>query len=156
MKIYDELDFNVVVGKNGDSYDRFLVRVGEIKESLKIIRQVIDKMPKGDIKIDDQKLTPPKRADIKDSMEALIHHFKYFSEGFSVPAGETYTAVEVPGGEFGVYMVSDGTNKPYRVKLRVTGLPHLQAIKHIAKGYMLADIVAIMGGMDYVFGEIDR
>lgn len=155
-EIYDELDFDVVTAKTGDSYDRFLLRTGEIAQSLKIIRQVVKMMPEGPVKVDDSHISPPKRSRMKSSMEELINHFKYFSEGFHVPAGETYTAVEVPSGEFGVYMISDGSNKPYRVKLRVTGFSHLQSIMHIGKGHMLADAVGIMGVLDIVFGEIDR
>lgn len=155
-EIYDELDFDVVTGSTGDTYDRFLVRVGEIAQSLKIIRQVIKMIPEGPVKVEDHRISPPPRDRIKNSMEELIHHFKYFSEGFHVPAGETYTAVEVPSGEFGVYMVSDGSNKPYRVKLRVTGFAHLQSVVHVAKNHMLADAVGIMGILDIVFGEIDR
>ncbi len=155
-EIYEKLDFDIPVGKTGDTYDRFLVRVEEIAQTLKIIRQVVDNMPKGPVKVDDYKLTPPPRALIKSSMEELIHHFKLFSEGYNVPKGETYSAVEVPSGEFGVYLVSDGSNKPYRVKFRVTGFAHLQSMAHILKHHMLADAVAIMGGIDIVFGEIDR
>ncbi len=155
-EIYDQLDFDVVIGKTGDTFDRFLVRVGEIAQTLNIIRQVVDKMPKGDVKVNDYKFTPPPRGLIKTSMEELIHHFKLFSEGYNVPKGETYSAVEVPAGEFGVYLVSDGSNKPYRVKFRVTGFAHLQSMAHVLKHHMLADAVAIMGAIDIVFGEIDR
>ncbi len=155
-EIYDQLDFDIVVGKTGDTFDRFLVRVGEIAQTLNIIRQIVDKMPQGEVKVNDYKFTPPPRALIKTSMEELIHHFKLFSEGYNVPKGETYTAVEVPAGEFGVYLVSDGSNKPYRVKFRVTGFAHLQSMAHVLKHHMLADAVAIMGAIDIVFGEIDR
>ncbi len=155
-EIYDKLDFNVIVGTYGDSYDRFLVRVKEVYESIKIIRQCIIMMPFGACKVDNHKFSPPPRASMKESMEALIHHFKFFSEGFSVPRGEVYIAVETPTGEFGVYLVSDGGNKPYRVKLRSNGLAHLQAIKHVGVNYQLADLPSILGSFDVIFGEIDR
>lgn len=155
-EIYDKLDFDIPVGTHGDSYDRYLVRVKEVYESIKIIRQCINDIPKGLVKIDNYKLSPPPRAKMKESMEALIHHFKFYSQGFSVPKGETYVATETPSGEFGVHLIADGTNRPYRVKLRSNGLPHLQSIKHIAQGYQLADVVAILGSFDVVFGEIDR
>ena len=153
---YAEMDFDIPVGKNGDCYDRYLVRVEEMRQSLKIIRQAIEKMPEGPVSVDDRKVTPPPRAEMKQSMEALIHHFKLYTEGYHVPAGETYTAVEAPKGEFGVYIVSDGTNRPYRCKIRAPGFAFLQAIDFVGKGHMLADIVAIIGSMDIVFGEIDR
>jgi len=154
---YDEFDFMVPVGKNGDCYDRYLCRMAEMRESVKIIHQAIAKLrvEKGDV-LARGKLTPPKRADMKTSMEALIHHFKLYTEGFHVPAGEVYAAVEAPKGEFGVYMVADGTNKPYRAKLRAPGFLHLQSMDYIAKGHQLADVAAIIGTMDVVFGEIDR
>ncbi|WP_370302945.1 NADH-quinone oxidoreductase subunit D [Pseudooceanicola sp.] len=156
---YDEFDFKVAVGKNGDCYDRYLVRMAEMRESTKIILQCIDKlrMPEnqGDV-LARGKLTPPNRAEMKTSMEALIHHFKLYTEGFRVPEGEVYAAVEAPKGEFGVYLVSDGTNRPYRAKLRAPGYAHLQSIDHIATGHQLADIAAIIGTLDIVFGEIDR
>lgn len=155
-EIYDELDFDVVVGTHGDSYDRFMVRALEVYESVKIIQQCIDNMPLGAIKIDNYKISAPLRADMKESMESMIHHFKFFSEGFSVPKGQVYSAVEVPGGEFGVYLVSQGLNKPYRVKLRAAGMPHLQALSYIGLDYQLADISAILGSLNVVFGEIDR
>ena len=141
---------------NGDCYDRYLVRVEEMRQSLKIIRQCIQAMPGGPASSVDRKVTPPPRGEMKRSMEALIHHFKLYTEGFHVPAGETYTAVEAPKGEFGVYLVSDGSNKPYRCKIRAPGFPHLAAMEFCSKGYMLADSVAILGSMDIVFGEIDR
>ncbi len=153
---YDDLVFDIPVGSRGDCYDRYLVRILEMRESLKIIEQCLSNMPTGPFKIDDQKFTPPTRAEMKKSMEALIHHFKLFTEGFHVPAGETYTAVEAPKGEFGVFLISDGTNKPYRCKIRAPGYPHLQVIEFISKGHMLADIVANIGSLDIVFGEIDR
>jgi len=154
--VYDKMDFDIPVGRNGDCYDRYLVRVEEMRQSLKIIRQCIQNMPGGPASSVDRKVTPPPRAEMKRSMEALIHHFKLYTEGFHVPAGETYTAVEAPKGEFGVYLVSDGSNKPYRCKIRAPGFPHLQAMEFCSKGYMLADSVAILGSMDIVFGEIDR
>ena len=155
-EVYDKLDFRVPVGKNGDCYDRYLVRMEEMRESLKIIRQCIDKMPEGDIKVQNFKFSPPKRADIKNDMESLIHHFKYFTEGFSVPAGEAYTAVESPKGELGVYLVADGSNKPYRCKIKSPGFTHLQSMEFLSKGHMLADVVSIIGTIDFVFGEVDR
>jgi len=154
--VYDKMDFDIPVGKAGDCYDRYLVRVEEMRQSLKIIRQCIQAMPGGPASSVDRKVTPPPRGEMKRSMEALIHHFKLYTEGFHVPAGETYTAVEAPKGEFGVYLVSDGSNKPYRCKIRAPGFPHLQAMEFCSKGYMLADSVAILGSMDIVFGEIDR
>ncbi len=154
---YDEFDFKIPVGKNGDCYDRYLCRMQEMRESTNIIRQAIAKLrvEKGDV-LARGKLTPPKRGEMKTSMEALIHHFKLYTEGFHVPAGEVYAAVEAPKGEFGVYMVADGTNKPYRAKLRAPGFLHLQSMDYIAKGHQLADVAAIIGTMDVVFGEIDR
>jgi NADH-quinone oxidoreductase subunit D len=154
--VYDKMDFDIPVGKNGDCYDRYLVRVEEMRQSLRIIEQCIQNMPGGPATSVDRKVTPPPRAEMKRSMEALIHHFKLYTEGFHVPAGETYTAVEAPKGEFGVYLVSDGSNKPYRCKIRAPGFAHLQAMEFCSKGYMLADSVAILGSMDIVFGEIDR
>ena len=154
--VYDRMDFDIPIGKNGDCYDRYLVRIEEMRQSLKIIRQCCEQMPDGPYTADDRKIVPPRRAEMKNSMEALIHHFKLYTEGFRVPPGETYTAVEAPKGEFGVYLVSDGTNKPYRCKIRATGFAHLQAMDYICRGHMLADSVAILGSMDIVFGEIDR
>jgi NADH-quinone oxidoreductase subunit D len=154
--VYDKMEFDIPVGKNGDCYDRYLVRVEEMRQSLKIVRQCIQQMPGGPASSNDRKVTPPPRAEMKRSMEALIHHFKLYTEGFHVPAGETYTAVEAPKGEFGVYLVSDGSNKPYRCKIRAPGFAHLAAMEFCSKGYMLADSVAILGSMDIVFGEIDR
>jgi NADH-quinone oxidoreductase subunit D len=153
---YAEVDFQVPVGRNGDCYDRYLVRLMEMRESVKIIRQCLAKMPEGPIKLQDNKISPPPRREMKRSMEALIHHFKLYTEGFHVPAGATYTATESPKGEFGVYLVADGTNKPYRCKIRPTGFAFLQAMEHLAKRHMLADAVAIIGSVDIVFGEIDR
>ena len=153
---YDKINFNVPVGTNGDCYDRYLVRVGEMRESLKIIHQCLNKIPEGSIKLDDHKITPPSRAHIKQSMEALIHHFKLHTEGIIVPAGETYTATEAPKGEFGIYLISNGTNRPYRCKIKAPGFGHLQALDFMAKGHMIADVVTIIGTQDIVFGEVDR
>ncbi|MDD8022765.1 MAG: NADH-quinone oxidoreductase subunit D [Paracoccaceae bacterium] len=156
---YDEFDFKVAIGKNGDCYDRYLVRMAEMRESTRIVHQAIAKLRapegKGDV-LARGKMTPPKRGEMKTSMEALIHHFKLYTEGFKVPAGEVYAAVEAPKGEFGVYLVSDGSNKPYRAKIRAPGYPHLQSMDHVAKGHQLADVSAIIGTMDIVFGEVDR
>lgn len=154
--VYDRMQFDIPIGKNGDCYDRYLVRMAELKQSLRIINQCIEQMPSGPVTSDDRKIVPPKRAEMKQSMEALIHHFKLYTEGFHVPSGETYAAVEAPKGEFGVYLVSDGSNKPYRCKIRAPGFAHLQAMDFVSKGHMLADAVAILGSMDIVFGEIDR
>jgi NADH-quinone oxidoreductase subunit D len=154
--VYDRMDFDIPVGRNGDCYDRYLVRVEEMRQSLKIVRQCCEQMPGGLHCSDDRKIVPPKRGEMKHSMEALIHHFKLYTEGFHVPEGETYTAVEAPKGEFGVYLVSDGTNKPYRCKIRAPGFAHLQAMDVMSRGHMLADSVAILGSMDIVFGEVDR
>jgi NADH-quinone oxidoreductase subunit D len=154
--VYGELDFNVPVTYNGDCYDRYLVRVAEIYESISLIKQCIEKMPTGPIKSNDRKISAPPRAEIHESMEALIHHFKLYSEGYHVPSGEVYAAVEAPKGEFGVYLYSDGSNKPYRCRLRAPGFAHLQAFDLMSKGHMLADVVTIIGSLDVVFGEIDR
>jgi len=156
---YDEFDFKIPVGKNGDCYDRYLCRMAEMRESTSIIRQAIAKLREPAGKTDvlaRGKITPPKRGEMKTSMEALIHHFKLYTEGFHVPAGEVYAAVEAPKGEFGVYLVADGTNKPYRAKIRAPGFLHLQSMDYICKGHQLADVSAIIGTMDVVFGEIDR
>ncbi|WPX95931.1 NADH-quinone oxidoreductase subunit D [Candidatus Bandiella euplotis] len=153
---YEKLDFQIPIGKNGDCYDRYLVRMAEMKESIKIIKQCMQSMPKGDVHTSDKKIAPPNRRDMKSSMEAMINHFKLFTEGYNVPPGETYTAVEAPKGEFGVYLVADGSNKPYRCHIRAPGFAHLQALEFMSKGHMLADIVANIGSMDIVFGEIDR
>ena len=155
-EMYDQVEFQVAVGRNGDCYDRYLCRVAEMRESLKIIVQCLAKMKPGPVKVQDRKVTPPSRSEMKRSMEALIHHFKLYTEGFHVPAGATYTAVEAPKGEFGVYLVADGTNRPYRCKIRATGFAHLQATETMSKRHMLADAVAIIGSLDIVFGEIDR
>jgi NADH-quinone oxidoreductase subunit D len=154
--VYAEMDFDVPIGTTGDCYARYLVRVEEMRQSCKIMKQAIEKMPKGPVMVDDLKITPPPRADMKTSMEALIHHFKLYTEGYHVPAGETYTVVEAPKGEFGVYLVADGSNKPYRCHIRAPGFAHLQGLDFMSRGHMLADAVAIIGSMDVVFGEIDR
>lgn len=155
-EVYNELEFKIPVGKNGDNYDRYICRMEEMKESIKIMRQCIEMMPKGEVLVAGSKVAPPRRAEMKNSMEALIHHFKLYTEGFHVPAGEIYAAVEAPKGEFGVYLVADGTNRPYRAKLRAASFPHLAAMDHLSKGHMLADVSAILGSLDVVFGEIDR
>jgi NADH-quinone oxidoreductase subunit D len=157
---YSELDFDIPIGKNGDCYDRYLIRMEEMRQSLKIMQQCVTKLSsaegKGPVSSKDGKVVPPKRGEMKRSMEALIHHFKLYTEGFHVPAGEVYAAVEAPKGEFGVYLVSDGTNKPYRCKIRAPGFAHLQAMDFMNRGHMLADVSAILGSLDIVFGEVDR
>jgi NADH-quinone oxidoreductase subunit D len=153
---YNRVEFDVPVGKTGDCFARYLVRMEEMRQSLAIMRQCINDMPSGPVTVDDHKIVPPSRAEMKHSMEALIHHFKLYTEGYHVPAGETYTAVEAPKGEFGVYVVSDGTNRPYRCKIRAPGFAHLQGLDFLSKGHMLADLVSIIGSLDIVFGEIDR
>ncbi len=153
---YEDFDFDIPVGKTGDCYARYLVRMEEMRQSLRIMKQAIENMPEGACKSEDYKVSPPPRAEMKSSMEAMIHHFKLYSEGFHVPAGETYTAVEAPKGEFGVYLVSDGTNRPYRCHIRAPGFPHLQALEFLSKGHQLADCVSVIGSLDIVFGEIDR
>jgi NADH-quinone oxidoreductase subunit D len=157
---YPEMDFDIPVGKNGDCYDRYCIRMEEMRQSVKIMKQCITKLREpegqGPVVIDDNKITPPRRGEMKKSMEALIHHFKLYTEGFHVPAGEVYAAVEAPKGEFGVYLVSDGTNKPYKCKIRAPGFAHLQAMDFLCRGHMLADVSAILGSLDIVFGEVDR
>ncbi|MGN6210707.1 NADH-quinone oxidoreductase subunit D [Asticcacaulis sp.] len=155
---YDELEFDIPLGKNGDCWDRYLCRVEEMRQSVKIMLQCIDKLKvtPGPVLSTDHKVTPPRRAEMKNSMEALIHHFKLYTEGFKTPEGEVYACVEAPKGEFGVYLVSDGTNKPYRCKIRAPGFPHLQAMDWLNRGHLLADVSAILGSLDIVFGEIDR
>ncbi len=157
---YPEMEFDVPVGKNGDNYDRYLIRMIEMRQATRIMKQCVEKLSSaengGPVSIVDNKIVPPKRANMKRSMEALIHHFKLYTEGFHVPAGEVYAAVEAPKGEFGVYLVSDGTNKPYRCKIRAPGFAHLQAMDYICRGHMLADISAVLGSLDIVFGEVDR
>jgi NADH-quinone oxidoreductase subunit D len=154
--VYAKMDFEVPVGTRGDCYDRFMVRVEEVRQSARIMKQCLAEMPSGPVASDDRKVVPPKRAEMKQSMEALIHHFKLYTEGFHVPAGEVYVATESPKGEFGVYLVSDGSNKPYRCKIRPTAFSHLQAMDFMAKGHMLPDVTAIIGAIDVVFGECDR
>ena len=153
---YENYAFEIPIGKHGDCYDRYLIRIVEMRECVKIMRQAIEMMPAGPVKTLDGKIAPPRRSEMKRSMEALIHHFKLYTEGYNVPEGETYTAVEAPKGEFGVYLVADGTNRPYRCKIRAPGFAHLQALDFLSKGHMLADIVANIGSIDIVFGEIDR
>ncbi len=153
---YELMEFNIPVGKNGDCYDRYLCRIEEMKESVKIINQCLANLPRGPIKSMDGKITPPSKKEIKNSMEALIHHFKLFTEGYRVDEDEIYTAVEAPKGEFGVYLISDGSNKPYKCKIRAPGFSHLQAMDYLIKGHMLADVPALLGSMDIVFGEVDR
>ena len=155
-EVYDQLDFDIPVGTRGDSYDRYLIRVEEMRQSLRLIIQCLNQMPEGLVKTDDKKITPPSRAHMKESMEALIHHFKVYTEGFHVPQGSTYTALEAPKGEFGVYLVSDGSSKPYRCKIRAPGFFHLQGLEMMSKDHMLADVVTIIGTQDIVFGEVDR
>jgi len=154
--VYDKLDFDIPLGKKGDCYDRYCIRIEEMRQSLRIILQCINNMPKGSIKTEDHKIFPPSRSNFKYSIESLIHHFKLYSEGFKVPKGEAYCAVEHPKGEFGVYIVSDNSNKPYRCKIKAPGFVHLQAIDFLTKGHLLADVVTIIGTLDVVFGEIDR
>ncbi|UCH74660.1 MAG: NADH-quinone oxidoreductase subunit D [Rhodospirillales bacterium] len=153
---YADMDFDIPIGKHGDVYSRYMVRIAEMRQSLRIVKQAIENMPDGPVMTEDGKVAPPKRSEMKSSMEALIHHFKLYTEGFHVPAGETYTAVEAPKGEFAVYLVSDGTNRPYRCKIRAPGFAHLQAMNFMCKGHMLADSVSVLGSIDPVFGEIDR
>ena len=153
---YNEFDFKIPVGKNGDCYDRYLCRIEEMKESISIMKQALQKIPEGPVMTADTKVGPPKRKEMKMSMEALINHFKLYTEGYHVPKGEVYAAVEAPKGEFGVYLVSDGSNKPYRCKIKAPGFTHLQAMNYMIKGHMLADVPAVLGSMDIVFGEVDR
>ena len=153
---YDKFEFKIPVGKNGDCYDRYLCRIAEMRESIKIINQCLISMPKGPIKSTDGKITPPPKKEIKESMEALIHHFKLFTEGYRVDKDELYTAVEAPKGEFGIYLVSDGSSKPYKCKIRAPGFSHLASIDYLIKGHMLADVPAVLGSLDIVFGEVDR
>ncbi|MDH3848595.1 MAG: NADH-quinone oxidoreductase subunit D [Gammaproteobacteria bacterium] len=157
-EVYDQMDFDIPVGVNGDCYDRYLVRVEELRQSNRIIRQCVDWLRNnpGPVMIDDRKVVAPKRVEMKDDMESLIHHFKLFTEGYCVPEGEAYAAVEHPKGEFGVYLVSDGANKPYRLKIRAPGFVHLSAMAEMVEGHMLADVVAVIGTQDIVFGEVDR
>jgi len=154
--VYDRMDFDIPVGKTGDCFDRYVLRFEEMRQSLRIMRQCLEQMPKGPVMTGDRKIAPPRRAEMKRSMEALIHHFKLYTEGYKVPEGEVYAAVEAPKGEFGVYLVSDGTNKPYRCKIRAPSFVHLQAMDMMLRGHMLADVVAVLGSIDVVFGEVDR
>ncbi len=155
-EIYDELDFDIPVGVNGDCYDRYLIRVEEMRQSVKIIEQCIAKIEAGPVCVDDKRISPPKKSDAKENMEDLINHFKLFTEGYNVPAGQCYVAVEAPKGEFGVYLVSDGSNKPYRCHIRASGFAHLQGLEFMVKGHVLADVVAGISTLDIVFGEVDR
>jgi NADH-quinone oxidoreductase subunit D len=157
-EVYDRMDFDIPIGTHGDCYDRYLVRIEEMRQSNRIIKQCVDWLRNnpGPVMVDDHKITPPRREEMKADMEALIHHFKLFTEGYCVPPGEVYSAVEHPKGEFGIYLISDGANKPYRVKIRAAGFAHLSAINEMVKGHMLADVVAVIGTQDIVFGEIDR
>ncbi|XP_054035163.1 NADH dehydrogenase [ubiquinone] iron-sulfur protein 2, mitochondrial [Dryobates pubescens] len=154
--VYEQLEFDVPIGSHGDCYDRYLCRVEEMRQSLRIIHQCLNRMPPGEIKVDDAKVSPPKRAEMKTSMESLIHHFKLYTEGYQVPPGATYTAIEAPKGEFGVYLVSDGSSRPYRCKIKAPGFAHLAGLDRMSQGHMLADVVAIIGTQDIVFGEVDR
>ena len=154
--VYDRMDFDIPVGKNGDCYDRYLLRMEEMRQSLRIVAQCAEAMPGGPVVVEDGKIAPPTRAGMKQSMEELIHHFKLYTEGYRVPAGETYTAVEAPKGEFGVYIVADGSNRPYRCKIRAPGFAHLQGLDFMTRGHQLADLVACIATLDIVFGEIDR
>lgn len=154
--VYEKMDFDVPVGKTGDCYARYLVRMEEMRQSLKIMRQCLKELPDGPVKMNDYKVSPPPRAEMKSSMEAMIHHFKLYTEGYHVPEGETYCAVEAPKGEFAVFLVSDGSNRPYRCHIRAPGFAHLQGLDFMSKGHQLADVVANIGSMDVVFGEIDR
>ena len=155
-EIYGELDFDIPIGKNGDSYDRYLIRVQEMYESIKIIEQCLAKIPDGEVVTDDKRVAPPKREDMKNSMESLINHFKLYTEGYHVPAGEFYGCVEAPKGEFGVYLISDGSNKPHRCRVRAPGFAHLQGLEFMVKGNLLADVVTVISTQDIVFGEVDR
>ena len=155
-EVYDHFDFKIPTGSNGDCYDRYLIRIFEMKESLKIIEECLNNIPSGIVKTSDNKITPPSRKDIKQSMESLIHHFKIYTQSFVVPANEVYVASEAPKGEFGVYLVSNNTNRPYRCKIKAPGFAHLQALDHMSKGHLIADVVTIIGTQDIVFGEVDR
>lgn len=155
-EIYDRLDFNIPVGRNGDCYDRYLLRIEEMRQSLIIVQQCLVEIQPGLIKVDDKKITPPSRANMKFSMESLIHHFKLYTEGYSLPVASVYSVVEAPKGEFGLYIVSDGSNRPYRCRIKAPGFLHLQSLDYMSKGHMIADVVTIVGTQDIVFGEIDR
>jgi NADH dehydrogenase (ubiquinone) Fe-S protein 2 len=153
---YNKMTFQVPVGSNGDCYDRYLIRMEEMRQSLSIIEQCLNQMPEGFVKVDDRKISPPSRANMKFSMESLIHHFKLYSEGYNVPKGEAYAAIEAPKGEFGVFVASDGSAKPYRCRIKAPGFLHLQGLDFMSKGHMIADVVTIIGTQDIVFGEVDR
>jgi len=155
-EIYDKLKFAIPTGSNGDCYDRYLIRIFEMKQSLKIIEQCINNLPKGIIKTNNNKVTPPTRNEIKQSMESLIHHFKIYTQGMTIPTNETYVGTEAPKGEFGVFLISNNTNKPYRCKIKAPGFSHLQALNYMSKNSMIADVVTIIGTQDIVFGEVDR
>nr|MBA2628741.1 NADH-quinone oxidoreductase subunit D [Rickettsiaceae bacterium] len=155
-EVYDKMDFDIPIGKNGDCYDRYLVRIEEMYQSVKIIEQCIKGIPKGEVHSIDTKMIPPKRRHMKESMEAMIHHFKLYTEGYNVPKGEAYGYVEAPKGEFGVYLYSDGTNKPYRCRIKAPGFAHLQGLDFMTRGHLLADVVSVISSLDIVFGEIDR
>jgi len=155
-EIYDQLDFSLVLGKNGDCYDRYLVRIEEMRQSINIIKQCINKMPLGKIKVDDKKITPPARATMKSAMESIIGHFKYFTDGFSIEKGESYALVEAPKGEFATYLIANGSNRPYRLRIKAPGFLHLQALEYLTRDHYLADLVTNIGTLDLVFGEIDR
>jgi NADH dehydrogenase (ubiquinone) Fe-S protein 2 len=155
-EVYDKMVFDVPIGTNGDCYDRYLIRIEEMRQSIRIILQVLNEIPEGPIKLDDKKITNPNRIQLKNSMESLIHHFKYYSENITVNSGETFTVIEAPKGEYGVLLISNGTNKPYRCKIKSPGFAHLQALNFMSKNHMIADVVTIIGTQDIVFGEIDR
>jgi NADH dehydrogenase (ubiquinone) Fe-S protein 2 len=154
--VYNQFDFDIPLGVNGDCYDRYLIRVEEMRQSLRIINKALDNLPKGNIKTDDKKIVPPPRAVMKHNMESLIHHFKLYTEGFSVPSSIAYAAIEAPKGEFGVYLKSDGTNRPYRCRIKAPGFLHLQGLDMMTKGHMIADVITVIGTQDIVFGEVDR
>ena len=155
-EIYSEINFSSPIGSSGDCYDRYLIRIEEMKQSLSIIKYCINNIPQGSVKTENNKFTAPSRLDMKVGMEQVIHHFKYYTEGFIIPQGETYTATEAPKGEFGVYLISNGKDKPYRCKIKAPGFGHLQALNEMSKGHMIADVVTIIGTQDIVFGEVDR
>jgi len=155
-EVYDEMEFDIPVGTGGDCYDRYLVRIEEMYQSVRIIDQCLNKIPKGEVKSSDTRITPPTRKDMKESMEAMINHFKLYTEGYNVPAGEAYGMVEAPKGEFGVYLYSDGSNKPYRCRIKAPGFAHLQALDFMTRGHLMADVVSVISSLDVVFGEIDR
>tara|TARA_Y100000389_G_scaffold158294_1_gene159696 strand:- start:20992 stop:22200 length:1209 start_codon:yes stop_codon:yes gene_type:complete len=155
-EVYNKMEFDVPIGKNGDCYDRYLIRVEEMRQSIKIIKQAVEQMPEGEVKSKDKKISPPSRSEMKESMEALIHHFKIYTQGYKVPKGESYGYVEAPKGEFGVYIISDGGSKPVRTRLRAPGFYHLQALDFMAKGHLLSDVVSVISTQDIVFGEVDR